>query len=244
MKVPATKRHLLSKTTFMYGCQCPKRLWLHKFKPSLRDEETEEQTAIFQTGTDVGLLARKLFPYGIDASPQTPYQYQQSIADTAKYIRKGVNTIYEAAFQFDGIMAAIDILVEKKGKWYAFEVKSTAKVKSQHIQDAALQYYVITNSGLPLEDISIVHLNTDYVRYGDLDIQKLFTCTSIHKEVEDLQPFIIEKAAELKAVLKLKKYPVIEVGDQCFKPYDCDFYGFCSKDLTISNPLHHDKLTR
>ncbi|MGK2861135.1 MAG: hypothetical protein ACSLE0_04340, partial [Chitinophagaceae bacterium] len=87
MKLPP--RHSLSKSTFMYGCQCPKRLWLHKFQPELRDEETEVQSAIFQSGTNVGMLARQLFPYGIDASPETAYKYQQSVADTAKYIRKG-----------------------------------------------------------------------------------------------------------------------------------------------------------
>ncbi len=59
------------------------------------------------------MLARQLFPYGVDASPPTYYQYQQSVADTEKYIRKGINVIYEAAFQFDGILAAIDILVKK-----------------------------------------------------------------------------------------------------------------------------------
>jgi len=224
-------KHTLSKSTFMYGCQCPKRLWLHKFLPSVRDEQTEAQTAIFQSGTDVGMLARELFPFGVDASPETLYLYQQSVADTAKYIRKGVNVIYEAAFQFDGILAAIDMLVEKKGKWYAFEVKGTSKVKPPHVLDAALQYYVITQSGLPLEDISIVHLNTDYVRQGELNIHQLFTCTSILKEVMEQQSFISTKAAELKALLKTKQAPEIEVGEQCFKPYDCDFYGHCSKDL-------------
>jgi len=82
--------------------------------------------------------------------------------------------IYEATYQFDGIMAAIDILVKKGSKWYAFEVKGTTGVKPPHIQDAALQYYVITQSGLELEDFSIVHLNNAYVRYGDFDIEQLF----------------------------------------------------------------------
>jgi hypothetical protein len=225
-------RHTLSKSTFMYGCQCPKRLWLHKFQPDVRDEVTEAQASIFQAGTNIGMLARQLFPYGVDASPETPYKYQQSVADTEKYIRKGVNVIYEAAFQFEGILAAIDILVKKGDKWYAFEVKGTGSVKPPHVQDAALQYYVITQSGIPLEDISIVHLNTDYVRYGDLDIDQLFTCTSVAEEVKEQQPFIVSKAIELMAMLKSKQLPAMEIGDHCFKPYDCDFYGFCSKGLT------------
>ncbi len=229
-------RHTLSKSTFMMGCQCTKRLWLYKFQPKLADEADEAKAAIFQTGTDVGVLARQLFPEGIDASPPTYFQYQRSVADTEKYIRKGVNVIYEAAFQYDGIMAAIDILVKKKDKWYAFEVKSAASVKPQFSLDAALQYFVITQSGLPLEDISIIHLNTEYIRRGDLNIQQLFKATSILSEVRSLQGAIKLKAEELKGILKLTSPPDVKIGDHCFKPYDCEFYGFCTKNLAEEEP--------
>ena len=176
-------RHILSKSTFMYGCQCPKRLWLYKFHPEFRDELDEEQVAIFQRGTDVGLLAQQLFPGGVNAAPPTSFEYQQSVADTAKYICEGHKIIYEAAFQHDGILCAIDILVNRNDRWFAYEVKSTASVKPHFIQDAALQFYVMTQSGLLLEDIFVTHLNTKYIRHGELDVNQLFTSVSVKKEV-------------------------------------------------------------
>lgn len=229
-------RHILSKSTFMYGCQCPKRLWMHKRMPEVRDEEDEEQTAIFQRGTDVGLLARQLFPGGIDASPATPYLYQQSVADTARYIGQGHTIIYEAAFQYEGILCAIDILVKKNNKWYAYEVKSSTSVKEPQVQDAALQYYVITRAGMSLGDFCIVHLNNQYVRYGELNIQQLFTPTSVLEKVQEMQAFIEEKAIELKRVLQQKTMPEIAMGAQCDNPYPCDFYGFCSKNIEVATP--------
>lgn len=66
MNSPKSERHQLSKSTFIYGCQCTKRLWLHKFKPDVRDEEDPAQTAIFQSGADVGLLARDFFLDGVN----------------------------------------------------------------------------------------------------------------------------------------------------------------------------------
>ncbi len=231
MNMQLPERHILSKSTFMIGCQCPKRLWLHKFRSGERDEQSEEQTAIFQAGTNVGLLARQLFPNGVDASPETPYKYQQSVADTARLISMGTNVIYEAAFQFDGILAAIDILVQKDGKWYAFEVKGSNSVKSTYVQDAALQYYVIMNAGLVLEEISIVHLNRDFIRQGELDIQQLFCCTSVKQEVQALQPLIEKKAKELKLLLQSRQPPEISMGNQCNSPYACDFQGFCSRGI-------------
>ncbi|HCN83622.1 MAG TPA: DUF2779 domain-containing protein [Sphingobacteriaceae bacterium] len=229
-------RHILSKSTFMYGCQCPKRLWLHKFMPQVRDEADEAQTAIFQQGTNVGLLAQQLFPGGIDASPVDTFSYQQSVADTARYISEGHSVIYEAAFQYEGILCAVDMLVKKGDKWFAYEVKSSTGVKDPFVQDAALQYYVITNTGLPLADFFIVHLNRTYIRYGDLDIPQLFSSASVLDRVQELQPFITGKIAELKDVLKLKDAPAIEVGTHCEKPYPCDFYGFCSKDTEEEQP--------
>lgn len=229
-------RHILSKSTFMYGCQCPKRLWLHKFMPSVRDEEDEAQTMIFQQGTNVGLLAQQLFLEGIDASPADTFSYQQSVADTTRYIGDGHTVIYEAAFQYDGILCAVDMLVLRENKWYAYEVKSSNSVKDPFVQDAALQYFVITNTGLALEDFFIVHLNREYVRDGELEISQLFTLTYVLEQVKEMQPFIVEKITELKNVLKLKKSPEIQIGSQCDKPYQCDFYGFCSKDVVEEEP--------
>ncbi len=229
-------RHIVSKSTFMYGCQCPKRLWLHKFMPEVRDEEDEAQTAIFQQGTNVGLLAQQLFPGGIDASPVDTYSYQQSVADTARYISEGHTVIYEAAFQYDGILCAVDMLVNKANRWYAYEVKSSNSVKEPFVQDAALQYFVITNAGLELADFFIVHLNRGYIRKGELDIPQLFTPTSVLDRVKELQRFITKKIGELRNVLKLKNAPVIEIGAQCETPYPCDFYGFCSKDIEEEEP--------
>ena len=62
--------HILSKSTFMYGCQCPKRLYLHKFEPGLKNPEDEMQQSIFAAGTNVGVLAHELFPGGVNAEPQ------------------------------------------------------------------------------------------------------------------------------------------------------------------------------
>jgi hypothetical protein len=60
MKIPRTERHLLSKSTFMMGKQCSKRLWLYKKRPGLAAELSGSQEMVFEKGIDVG----KLFPGG------------------------------------------------------------------------------------------------------------------------------------------------------------------------------------
>jgi len=224
-------KHILSKSTFMYGCQCPLRLYMHKFKSELRNPVDEEQTAVFTMGTNIGLLAQDYFPGGIDVSPPDPYSYHISVAKTQELIKTGQKIIYEAAFNYDGILCAVDILINQKGNWYAYEVKNVTKVKPAHIKDASLQYYVITKSGLPLKDFSIMHLDTSYVKRGEVEINKLFSYTSVLDQVLNNQKFIEEKAEELKEMLRTKKEPIVEPGDHCFDPYDCDFTEHCWKNV-------------
>ncbi len=222
----------LSKSTFMYGCQCPKRLYLHKKHKNLANPEDERQEAVFASGTDAGLLAQQLFPNGVDASPPDAFQYALAAKNTQAYLATHF-VIYEATFIHNGVMCAVDILVRKGNQWYAFEVKGTNSVKAQHITDAALQYAVITGSGLELADFSIVHFNKEYVRIGDIDVQQLFTAESILKQVWSEQDFITEKIIELKQVLSQPEIPAIEIGAHCEKPYPCNFSNYCFKDLVI-----------
>ncbi|MCY7409217.1 MAG: hypothetical protein LH473_03015, partial [Chitinophagales bacterium] len=132
----------------------------------MRNPIDEKQESIFASGTDVGLLARNLFPGGEDASPPDPYSFHLSVAKTKKLIESGVKIIYEAAFESDGLLCAIDILVNSCEAWHAYEVKASTQVKPQFVTDTAFQYYVISLSGIPLADISVIHLNNEYVRNG------------------------------------------------------------------------------
>ena len=58
--------HRLSKSQYMRGLQCHKSLWLFKFKHELREKPGPEQQAVFDSGTEVGILAQQLFPGGVN----------------------------------------------------------------------------------------------------------------------------------------------------------------------------------
>jgi hypothetical protein len=221
----------LSKSSFLRGVQCEKSLYLHRHYPELRDELSEEQQTVFERGTNVGLLARQLFPGGEDASPEDYSRFFDSITTTKKLIKDGAKIIYEAAFEYNNTVAAIDILVKTRNGWKGYEVKSTTGLKDIHFLDAAVQYYVITGSGIDLKDISIVHLNNGYVRCGDLDISSLFTVQCVKKEVLGLLDTVEERIPKLLSVLRKKSIPDIPIGPHCSDSYDCDFIGHCWKHV-------------
>jgi hypothetical protein len=228
-------RHILSKSTYMYGIQCQKRLFFNKYRRDLLPEITEQQQAIFQGGTDAGILAQELFPDGIDATPNTPFEYQKAIVKTQTYLMTN-DVIYEASFQFESVMCAIDILVNKNGKWHAYEVKGTNSVKEQHLADASFQYYIMKQTGLEIEDFSIIHFNKNYVRAGDINVQHLFTTESVLDKVLEMQLEVSANIQSCKATLILKEEPIIDAGNQCFIPYECPFIHHCWKNRKEAEP--------
>lgn len=214
----------------MYGAQCLKRLWLNRYQRDLRDEIDTQQQAIFSSGTNVGELAQQLFPGGEDCTPETYYDFGPSIARTAELIAHGHPVIYEAAFQHDRVLAALDILVLREDGWHGYEVKSTNGTKPTHVKDAALQYWVITGSGLPLKSINVMHFDGEYVRQGELDVKGLFTWDDVTAEVVAMQPYITEQIALEKGCLAGGIVPDIAIGQHCNDPYPCDFIGHCWKN--------------
>jgi len=210
---------------------------LHKYNPELKDALDIKQQAVFDRGTNIGLLAQQRFAGGVDAAPPDSYSYDLAVAKTQAFIEQGATIIYEASFMHEGVLCAVDILEKKDNTWHAYEVKSTTKVKTQHITDAALQYWVLTQCGLPLEDISIVTLNNQYVRMGAIDVTQLFILNSVLPEVLEEQPFIQEKVTELKSMLAKQQEPVVDIGPHCYSPYPCDFITHCFSHLPVANSV-------
>jgi hypothetical protein len=227
----AAKRNQLSKSTLIRSIQCPKSLYLYKNHYDWRDKISVSQQQIFDRGIRIGKLAQQLFPGGKDVSPPNPYSYDASIAATKALVQQQYPAIYEAAFRHHGIMAALDILVFREGKWYAYEVKSSMRISHTYLLDCAIQYHIITSSGLPLEDFRIIHINGDYVKNGDVEIDQLFTETPVLEDILGKQTYVREQIEKAVDVLSKEQIPDMPIGAHCTKPYPCDFQGYCWKNI-------------
>ena len=231
------QKHLLSKSTFIRGLQCSKSLYLYRNFINLRDPLSPEQKAIFGRGINVGVLAQKLFPNGVDATPAKRSDNIAAVEKTQELIKNGAEVIYEAAFQYEQTLVILDILVKRNNLWYGYEVKSSVKISHTYLLDASLQYWVITQSGIPLHDFSLITMNNNYLKHGELELDKLFTITSVLKEVERNRAMIQEKVQSLKTIALDARMPEIQIGEQCFNPYKCDFMGLCWKNVPPDSVL-------
>lgn len=221
----------LSKSSFIRGVQCEKMLYLDKHHSDLREERSVSKEAIFEQGTNVGLLAQDLFKGGYDASPYDYSRISKSLINTQKAIEIGESIIYEATFEYNGLLSAIDILVKENNQWKAYEVKSSSSVSDTYVIDAAVQYYTIVNSGLELSDISLVLINSEYVRKGEIDLNDFFKIISVKNEVLNQQSILPDKIDFLKNTINKKEIPTKNIGVHCNEPYDCDFKAHCWKHI-------------
>jgi len=223
---------LLSKSRFMAGLQCHKRLYLDCYHPDLADPVPESTQARFDTGTRVGELARDLYPGGVLIAENHLHHDAAMAATTQALSDNAVPALYEAGFLHNGVRMRADILSRSEGGFDLIEMKSTTQVKEEHLPDVAIQLYVLRGCGLPVRRACLGHLNKEYIYPGgDYDLWQLFAVEDITGEAEDMQSAIPGILDGIREALSSPEPPCIEAGRHCTRPYTCPFHGHCHENL-------------
>lgn len=223
----------LSKTSLLLGRQCEKALYLSRYFPELAERTEPADERIFTAGRRIGMLARGMFPGGSDASDSgsAAHTLAEQIRLTQSLIEAGVTVIYEAAFSYDGLYCAVDILVKDGDDWKIFEVKSSSRLSAYHIFDTAIQVFVLQGCGLSIVDASVIRINRGYTRTGSVDLNSLFAVDSVIEKARRLTKEIKDDCARLRNVLRLESVPNTGIGSHCGYPYSCSFIPHCWKDI-------------
>jgi len=218
-----------SKSLYTRAIQCPKSLWLKKYKPEVLTPPDASAQAVFDTGRGVGELACELFPHGVEV--EFNRDYAQMVKTTVRLLEEGVQNIYEATFVYDGILVMVDVLhVGEDGFVSFYEVKSSTAVKEIYLHDVSVQYYVLHGLGLKVKDAHVIHIDSSYVRGEELELEKLFCIVDVTVEAEQLQEQIPQRLSEWEAYLSdTQNEPDIDIGSHCKKPYECDAKDYCWK---------------
>lgn len=221
----------LSKSRYLSGLQCRKKLYFDLNRPDLRLPVSPDQQRLFDTGHEIGALAQAVFPGGRDASPVTPGDFTGWLQSTQDFLAAGTSVIYEAAFSAGGVFAAMDILAHVNGERWAIEVKSSTSVKDYHLDDAALQYYVMKKAGFAPDRVFIMHIDNTYVKQGSINPTGLLKRTEITADVIALQDKVSSTLADLVQMLATGTEPSVPIGPHCGKPFECSYKHHCWKHV-------------
>ena len=222
----------ISKSRYCSAVQCPKILWLKKNMPDVYDSSVINQ-AVMDTGSTVGDLAMGLFGDYVEV----PFgDLGDMIATTKQLIENRTPIIAEASFSVDGLFCSVDILkVINNNEVELYEVKSSTSVHDIYYHDAAFQCYVLNKLGFKVRSCNIVHINNQYERYGDINIHELFVVEDITTDAMRLQRDVDANVDKIREYMKQVEEPTDDIGEHCFSPYACGFFGYCSRHLPTPN---------
>lgn len=228
-QMPTTKPHSLhlSKSQYLRGVQCHKRLWLYKYRRELLDEPTPSQLARFQAGNEVGELALELFKCK-DKIAFSEGDFSAKIARTKALMKSGAHSIAEATFSHNGVLVMVDILQITQDGLIINEVKSSTGLKPVYIDDLAVQYFVLNGAGHKVIGANLVHIDSSYTRKGGLEVEKLFAKIDCLQAVVEKQSEVEQNLRAFEKILEdSANPPQIDIDSHCDNPYSCDFKGVC-----------------
>ena len=222
---------LLSKSRFMAGLQCKKRLYLECYEGTLREDLSPATRALFDAGARVGLVARGLFADGVKVGVEG-MPHEEAVQSTLQALAPGSRAIYEAAFKHDNIRIRVDILAPAgSGAWDLVEVKSSSGFKEEYLPDVGIQLHVLEGAGVPIRRVCVVHVNSQYVyEGGPYELNRLFAVRDVTAEARKALPRLRAALEEMRAPLWAWAAPDIAVGSHCKKPYVCPFHKHCHVD--------------
>ena len=221
----------LSKSKYVQGIRCSKLMWLSVYK---KEEAIENNDSILEKGTEVGETARgifgnyKLVEYNIDK--------QKMVDETNKYLADKPNIICEASFIYDNNYCAVDILKNDKDGVEIYEVKSSGKINKSYIVDVSYQTWILKQLGFNVKKSCLVHINSGYIKQGNLDLNELFIIEDVTDELLEVDS---DKVKELQDILNSKEEPDTDLSVDCMKnkncSYECPFFKYCTRNLPTPN---------
>lgn len=228
----------LSKSIYVNVWKCPKCAWINKYHPDWV-LVSEDLQARFDTGHEVGEIAQGMFGPFVDV---TAYKEDgsldktQMIRNTADEMALGTPVICEAAFSFEGLYCAVDLLRrdEENGGWAIYEVKSSTGLKDYYTADVSYQKYVLENCGVNVTGVYLVNIDNSYVLGAEgLDPAGYFKINDLwdvaSQAQQDTVPEVLETA---ERILECESEPFVELAEDCLS---CDLFGKCFRNLPKRN---------
>jgi hypothetical protein len=200
---------LLTKSNYMLGIQCPRFLWITIHQPEKLPKISKSTQRMFDQGHIVGELAQTLFKGGVLASGS----FKANIETTKELIKKR-KTIFEAGIMSGDLYARADILKPVgEEQWDLIEVKSSSKVKEEHLLDVAFQKYVYETSGIKINKCYVMYINTEYVRKGKIAAKKLLIQEDVTDKVDTLINNVPSNVQKIFTFLSKSSPPEFQLAD-------------------------------
>jgi hypothetical protein len=216
----------LTKSRFLSGLQCHKRLWFDVHQPL--ETPVARRIPILQ-GRTFDEVVRELLPGPvISLAKGLPSAIAETKRVLAQFGGHSTSLLHQAAFRAAGLAVITDVLRRRGAEFELVEVKAATEIESTHVADAAFQALVLQRARIPLGRVFLGLVNPEFVlrRAGDYD--GLLTEADVTEPVQAYKALAARRALEFQEIMASDSMPAIAVGPHCLTPYPCPFMGRCT----------------
>ena len=176
----------LSKSDYMLFLRHPAWLWLKKNDPKKIPPVDENTQAMFDAGHQFEPYVESLFPEGVSLGFSDYDEYRSLPQRTQDAIKRGDKVLFQPRFEWQDFTCICDIVsIVGENEVDLYEIKASTKAKPEHEYDLAFQTAVLEGAGLKVRNISVIHVNNQYVRRGEIKADEITAFTDITEAVRD-----------------------------------------------------------
>lgn len=228
---------MLTKSDLQSYLQCPRKLWLERNQPDLKDRDDSAARRRIFDGNVVGEKARAQLGDGFLWPPAKEDPFAAAEAARELLEQAPESAAAEVPLLRAGVYARADALVPKEGKYILRETKaSTFPLKKDkvtpgspeecHLNDVAIQAWVMSGSSLQMTGCELNLLDNRWRYPGNGDYSGLFrqmeVSSEIAKRLDSVQSWVEQAEAALNGGM-----PDQRIGKHCGAPYECQFQSYC-----------------
>jgi hypothetical protein len=186
-------------------------VWAYKHDKLDDAEESAFVQHIFAEGYKVEKLAKKyLHDFILPTFSNAKLAWQHEYTDGDYFARSD-------AVIFD----------EDSNAYHIYEIKSSTSVKPENLYDATFQT-LVCEAYVPIGSVSILHLNKDYCREGELDLEQLFVTDDVTDKVLKMREEVLKLRIDALYTINASLPDAIPT---CIKPKDCPCLDLCHPGL-------------
>lgn len=192
---------MISKSDYMLFLKHPAWLWVKKHDPSKIPPVDDATQAMFDAGHAFEPYVESLFPEGVTLGFSDFDEYRSLPVRTQQALESGAQVLFQPRFEWNNFTCISDIVSVVEGKTVdLYEIKSSTKVKPEHLYDLAFQKVVLEGNGLSVRNVSVIHINNQYVRHGEINPRELTTFEDVTGKVNEIAiktPGYMQAAAQV-----------------------------------------------
>lgn len=198
----------LSKSDYMLFLKHPAWLWVKKNNPKKIPPIDENTQAMFDAGHQFEPYAESLFPEGVSLGFSDYDEYRSLPQRTQDAIERGDQVLFQPRFEWKDFTCICDIVSFVGDKEVdLYEIKASTRAKPEHEYDLAFQTSVLEGSGLKVRNISVIHVNNQYVRHGEIKADEITVFTDITEAVRAKGEATQQHMAQALTVAKSSTMP-------------------------------------